>query len=335
MEALNRPSIFGQMSVLADDARSRLLLLLEQQELTVGELCAILQLPQSTVSRHLKTLSENGWAASRPDGTRRLYRARLDDLDPASGRLWLLTRDQVASTASAEQDARRLAGVLAERRARSREFFAGAAGRWDHVRDELFGRRSLLLGLLALLDPEMTVADLGCGTGAVAEALAPVVGRVVAVDGSPVMLDAARERLEPFGNVEIHRGELETLPLENEGADAATLILVLHHLPDPAKAIGEVARILRPGGKVLIVDMLPHDRADYQQQMGHVWMGFDERRIRAYLSAAGLGQTRYKALPADPSAKGPALFVATAAKPAGGRIDERKIKTGSRRSPRS
>jgi len=335
MEALNRPPIFSQMSVLADDARSRLLLLLEQQELTVGELCTILQLPQSTVSRHLKTLSDNGWAASRPDGTRRLYRALPDGLDAASGRLWRLARDQVVGTASAEQDARRLAGVLAERRTRSREFFDGAAGQWDHVRDELFGRRSLLLGLLGLLDPGMAVADLGCGTGAVSEALAPAVRRVFAVDGSRVMLEAARERLEPFRNVEIHQGELEALPLKDAEVDAATLILVLHHLPDPGKVVREVGRILRPGGRLLIVDMLPHDRVDYQQEMGHVWMGFDERRIRGYLSGAGLNETRYRALPSDPSAKGPALFAATAARTAHDRTGSGTKRARSGRSPRS
>jgi len=335
MEALTRPHIFDQMTVLADDARSRLLLLLEQQELTVGELCAILQLPQSTVSRHLKTLSDGGWATSRPDGTRRLYRARLEGLDAVSRRLWLLTRDQVAGTASAEHDARRLAGVLAERRARSREFFEGAAGEWDRVRDEMFGSRGLLLGLLGLLQPTMTVADLGCGTGAVSEALAPVVRQVFAVDGSQGMLDAAGDRLRRFDNVEVRRGELEALPLEDAAADAATLILVLHHVPDPAEALREVARILRPGGRLLIVDMLPHDRADYQQQMSHAWMGFDERRIRLYLAGAGLKEMRYRALPADPAAKGPALFAATAVRAPAARSGKTTKRASAKRSPRS
>jgi ArsR family transcriptional regulator len=132
-----------------------------------------------------------------------------------------------------------------------------------------------------------------------------------------------------FGNVEVRRGELEALPLKDEQVDAATLILVLHHLPDPAKAVAEVARILRPGGKLVVVDMLPHERVEYRQEMGHVWMGFSERRIRRYLSGAGLASIRVRALPPEPSAKGPALFAASATAPAVTRLG------GRRRTPRS
>ena len=142
MEALGQPTIFEQMSVLADTLRARVLLALEGQELTVGELCAVLQLPQSTTSRHLRTLADGGWVASRPDGTRRLYHVTLDDLDAGARGLWLLAREEVAESATARQDGRRLASVLAERRSRSQEYFAGAAEQWDRVRDELFGRRS-------------------------------------------------------------------------------------------------------------------------------------------------------------------------------------------------
>lgn len=312
METLGHPPIFDQMSVLADDARSRILLVLERQELTVTEICAVMQLPQSTVSRQLKTLADGGWVASRRDGTRRLYHGTLGDLDSSSRNLWLLAREQVAGTASADQDARRLASVLAERRKRSQQFFAGAAGEWDQVREELFGHSSYLLALLDLIDPRSVVADLGCGTGAVCEALAPVTQKVFAIDDSEAMLEAARERLGVFRNVTVRLGDLQSLPLPDGAVDAATLILVLHHLPDPAAVIREVARILRPGGKLLIVDMLPHERAEYRQQMGHVWMGFSERAIRRYLSGAGLESIRFRSLPPEPAAKGPAVFAASA-----------------------
>jgi ArsR family transcriptional regulator len=300
------------MSLLAEGTRSRILLILEGQELTVSELCSVMQLPQSTVSRHLKALADLGWVNPRKDGTKHLYSIIADDLDPSARSLWQLARRQVEATASAEQDARRLTSVLAERRQRSREFFDSSAGQWDRMRDELFGRSSYMLSLLNLLDSELAVADLGCGTGLIAELLAPIVGRVIAIDDSEAMLGAARKRLEAHGNVEILQGRLEELPLEEAEVDAATLILVLHHLPDPAKVITEVARILRPGGKLLIVDMLPHDRGDYRHDMGHVWMGFGEKEIDRYMHSADLQPLSFHSLQPDPAAKGPVLFAATA-----------------------
>lgn len=304
--------IFDHMSLLAEGTRGRILLILEEQELTVSELCSVMQMPQSTVSRHLKSLADLGWVDSRKNGTRHLYRIIADDLDPSALSLWQLARQQVEATASAGQDARRLTSVLAERRQRSQEFFDSAAGQWDRMRDELFGRSSYLLSLLSLLDSEMVVADLGCGTGLTAELLAPIVGRVIAIDDSDAMLASARERLEPHGNVEIHQGRLEQLPLEDGVADAVTLILVLHHLPDPAEVIAEVARILRPRGKLLIVDMLPHDRDEYRHDMGHVWMGFREKEIERYLRSAELQPLSFRSLQPEPAARGPVLFAATA-----------------------
>jgi ArsR family transcriptional regulator len=300
------------MSVLADGTRSRILLALEPHELTVSELCSIMQAPQSTISRHLKTLGDLGWVASRRDGTRHLYRVMADALDANTRDLWRLARKQVENTPAASQDRQRLASVLAQRRRRSREFFDSSASRWDRLRDELFGQSPYMPALLGLLDPAMVVADLGCGTGPVAEALAPVVSKVIAVDASEAMLRASRLRLRTHGNVEFHRAELEMLPLDEGQVDAATLILVLHHLPDPAKVIGEVARVLKPRGRLLVVDMLPHERVEYRQGMGHVWMGFDDEQIAEYLQAADLQLLRYHPLPPDTMAKGPALFAATA-----------------------
>jgi ArsR family transcriptional regulator len=206
---------------------------------------------------------------------------------------------------------------LAERRNRSREFFASAAEQWDRTRDELFGARIASMALVGLLPQDWTVGDLGCGTGAVTEALAPFVQKVIAVDGSSQMLAAARQRLDPFANVELRHGELEQLPLDDQLLDAATLMLVLHHLPDPSRVFAEVNRTLRPNGSLLIVDMLPHDRQEYQQQMGHVWLGFSEDQIDRFLLAAGLRMTSFHTLPADPAARGPSLFAASATRLAG------------------
>ena len=307
-------AIFDDLTTLADSTRSRMLLLLERNELTVSELCTILQLPQSTVSRHLKTLADTGWVSSRRDGTSRFYSLALDEREPATRRLWSLLREQVSATVGADQDGRRLKGVLGRRQSKSQEFFASAAGQWDRLREEMFGRASHLQVVPALLDEHWTVGDLGCGTGQTAAALSPFVGRVIAVDRSADMLQAARRRLRDHSNVEIRRGELEALPIDDETLDAALLLLVLHHVPDPGAVLREAARVLKPGGRLLISDMLPHDREEYRHQMGHIWLGLSEDQMRKMMASAGMTDLRIVPLPADPEARGPALFVATARK---------------------
>ena len=307
-------AILDHMSALADPTRCRLLLLLERHELTVSELCAVLRLPQSSVSRHLKTLADDDWVASRRDGTSRFYSMPLDDLDSGASRLWPLIREQVATTATAGQDEQRLHDVLARRRAKSEEFFATAAAGWDRLRGDLFGDTFFLWAILGLIDPSLTVGDLGCGTGQLAETVAPHVHRVIAVDASDDMLTAARARLGKLSNVDLRKGDLEALPIPAGELDAAVMSLVLHYSPDPARALAEVARVLQPGGRVLIVDMLPHEHGEYQQQMGHVWLGFSDKQTTRFLTAAGFGNVRVRALPTDSRAKGPALFAAVAAK---------------------
>lgn len=308
--------VLESLAALADPVRGRLLVALEGHELAVGELAAVLQLPQSTVSRHLKTLVEAGWVASRADGPSRRYRFSPAAHEGEARTLWRAVRDPLAALPSAEHDAARLRAVLAERRAATRAFFSGAATAWDRLRVELFGARADLIALLALLDDRMTVGDLGCGTGAVADALAPFVGRVVAIDHSREMLDVARHRLDGRSNVELREGELEALPVADGELDAALLVLTLHHMPDPASVFTEAARTLRPGGRLVVIDMAPHDREGYRAEMGHVWLGFGEPQLAAWLRDAGFGPVRYTVLPADAAARGPALFVAAATRPA-------------------
>jgi len=229
-------SILDHLATLADPLRCRMLLVLERHELTVSELCVVLQLPQSTVSRHLKTLADAQWVRSRRDGTSRFYSMSLGDLDGGARRLWPLIREQVATTSGVEHDERRLSRVLARRRLKHRD------------------------------------------------------------------------------NVDVRRGTLEALPVDNGHLDIAMLALVLHHVADPALALTEAARVVRPGGRIQIIDMLPHDREDYQQQMGHVWLGFPEDQMRKMLTTAGFDHVRVCALPINDEAKGPALFAATATK---------------------
>jgi len=309
------PAIHDHLASLADTTRSRILQLLDRHELTVSELCGIMQLPQSTVSRHLKALADSGWIGARTEGTSHLYTMTRDELHPAARRLWLLVREQVGPSAAAAQDQRRLHAALAERRTKSQEFFSSSAGQWDRLRDELFGARFHLAALAALAEPDWVVGDLGCGTGQVSASIAPFVARVIAVDGSAAMLQAAKKRLHAFDNIDLRRGELEALPIDDARVDAATMMLVLHHVPEPARALAEVARVLKPGGRAVIVDMLPHDRESYRQQMGHVWLGFSDDHLRRISSEAGFEDVRIVVLPPDARSKGPELFVATARKP--------------------
>ena len=306
------PAILDHLASLADTTRSRILLLLDRHELTVSQLCGIMQLPQSTVSRHLKALLDAGWVASRADGTSNVYSMTRDEVDATARRLWLLVREQVGPTPAAAQDQRRLQAALAERRTKSQEFFSSSAGQWDRVREELYGDRFHLAALAAFAQREWVVGDLGCGTGQVSAAIAPFVRRVVAVDASAAMLQAAKKRLQAFDNVELRRGDLEALPIDDARLDAATLMMVLHHVPEPERALREVGRVLEPGGTLLVVDMLPHERENYRQQMGHVWLGFSEEHIHRLLGESGFGEMMTSPLPPDAKAKGPGLFVATA-----------------------
>lgn len=302
-----------RLQALADNTRNRLLLVLERQELTVSEICDVLQLPQSTASRHLKILADDGWVVSRADGASRFYRMPAD-LEPAARKLWQVVREQMNGGSTTVRDSERLRGVLAERRARSEQFFASSAGQWDRLRSELFGSRTELLPLLGLLDASWTVGDLGCGTGQLTQALAPFVARVIAVDGSAAMLRTARARLGDVPNVDIRRGDLEALPIEDAALDLGCMVLVFPYLAEPLRAIAEAARALRPGGRLLTTDLMPHDRAEYRQTLGHQWLGVGEDRLAAWMAEAGLTLRRYRPVPLDSGAKGPMLFTAVGVK---------------------
>ena len=166
--------------------------------------------------------------------------------------------------------------------------------------------------LFGLLDPGATVGDLGTGTGHFAARVAPFVSRVVAVDASEEMLEAAHGRLSGAPNVDLRRGNLENLPIEDGELDFAVLLLVLHYVVEPQAVLEEARRTLKPGGRVVIVDMRRHAREGYQEEVGHVWPGFDEAELASWHEEAGLVSFAYRPLPARPEASGPLLFVTSA-----------------------
>ena len=306
--------IFDRLGALAEPTRSRILLLLEGTELTVSELCSVMQLPQSTVSRHLKILADESWITARDSGSSRFYTLSVTKLDVVAKRLWQVVREQVRATAAAQQDARRRESVLGARRKSMHAYFSGAAPAWDRIRAELIGERTDLLALLDLLDGSWVVGDLGCGTGQISEAIAPVVKRVIAVDESGAMLTPAKRRLASFENVEVRSGSVESLPVDDGELDVALLFMVTHFVLEPAKVLAEVRRVLKPGGRLLVLDLTAHEREEYSVQMGHVWQGFTEEQLRGWVAESGLTVARYRVLPADPKAKGPALFSLVATK---------------------
>ena len=306
--------ILGRLTALSDPTRCRILRLLEQHELTVGELCSALQLPQSTVSRHLRVLSDEGWTSSRGEGTSRFYKASFEELDAGARDLWMVVRDQLGNSLGMTADQRRAEALLAKRKAKVRQFFDNAADSWDELRSQLIGDRNDLLALLDLFDPSWVVGDLGCGTGHIAATLAPSVGRVIAIDESGPMLAAARARLASASNVELREGHIESLPLEDGVLDVAILFLVAHFITDPARAMQEIRRVLKPGGRLLLVDLMPHDREEYVAELGHIWQGFAEDQITGWLDTAGFPSARYRPMAHDSSDRTPGLFVATARK---------------------
>ena len=314
MDTITEPRVFDRMSALGDLTRSRILVLLEQGEFTVTELMSVVQLPQSTVSRHLKVLADDGWVTSRTSGTSRYYRIPAA-LEPEARELWALVRVDVVSTVGTAGDTERAAAVLAQRRRQSRAFFASSADRWDSVRDDLFGSGTDLLPLFGLLNPRWTVGDLGAGTGQFTERMAPFVGRVIAVDASAEMIDAAQERLAGLANVECRRGDLERLPVADSELDLAVALLVLHYIVEPVEVLKEARRALGPGGRLVVVDMRHHERDGYREEVGHVWPGFDQDAMARWHQEAGFVDFNYQPLPARPDASGPLLFVASAAVP--------------------
>lgn len=275
------------MSTLGDTTRARILRLVERQELNVGELTTILDVPQSTTSRHLKQLSDDGWLDAQRDGTSRLYRF-AEHLSEPQRALWDLVRGSMNDTNWVARDDDHLAQVMAARRSRSEAFFADAAGHWDNLRDELFGPQLELAVVSALLSPNTVVADLGCGTGRLSASLAPFVERVWSVDNSEAMLGTASKRLTAHPNVDLRQGALEQLPIPSHCVDVAVMCMVLHYLPEPLRALNEAARILKPNAKLVIVDIRTHEREDFRSSMGHVWSGFGEDQLRLWLAQAGL-----------------------------------------------
>ncbi|HJO15606.1 MAG TPA: methyltransferase domain-containing protein [Phycisphaerales bacterium] len=296
---------------LNDRLRLRLMLLLDAFELSVGELASAVQSPQSTVSRHLKRLVESGWIQRRSVGPQALYRRVSSTERSPAAALWTIAADLIMADADHEEDLRRARTIIAARPTDSHAFFDTVGGEWTSLRSTLFGTAIGGEWLPAIAAPTWRVADLGCGTAQITAALAPWVQRIDAVDRELAMLQAARKRLGGISNVHFHEADLTELPLPKRAFDLVILSLVLHHVEQPNDVVQAAASLLTLGGRVLIIDMIEHQRAEYRDTMGHLHLGFDEPTIARWGKASSLSSVHYSLLAPDPEAQGPGLFAAT------------------------
>jgi ArsR family transcriptional regulator len=275
--------------LLGDDARLRLLRVLAQDRFNVKELTGILGLAQSGVSRHLGLLKDARLVAEERDGAYTFYRLAPGLKDEAQGPLWPLLQSQFAAAAQSPEvkaDEARLQEVLRLRREN-----------FEHLGPDTRDGRQLVPGrswaawsrALGMLLPPLDVADLGCGEGYLTVETARWARRVTAVDRAPGVLArakalAARKRLT---NITWKKGELETLPIEDQSIDVALLSQALHHAVDPSRAIEEASRILRPGGRLLILDLRSHDETWVREKLGDQWFGFADDHLTGLLTRAG------------------------------------------------
>jgi ArsR family transcriptional regulator len=278
------PSIVKILRVLADPNRLRILLLLRAEELSVAELQEILTMGQSTISTHLSQLKQAALVEDRRTGKNSLYRISSADSSPLDQ--ILAQAEAEIPEAAADQAAMRL--VLRKRQDKMRAFFDSVAGRLgkDYVPGKSW--KSLAAALLRLMPP-MVIADLGAGEGSSALLLSQTAQRVIAVDTSAKMLDVAREQALRAGilNVEYRLGDMEEIPIDSASVDLAFFSQSLHHALHPARAISEAYRILRPGGRVLILDLARHRFEEARELYADEWLGFSESDLESMLQKAG------------------------------------------------
>jgi len=276
--------LVAMLRAAGDPTRLRLLLLLREAELTVSELIEIVGQSQPRVSRHLKLLGEAGLLERFKEGSWVFYRAA----DRGTG--MELTRTLAGLAGEDPADRARLAQVREARAARAAAYFKANAAEWERIRGLHAPDKEVEAAILGRLPGRIaSLLDIGTGTGRMLELLSPRAGRAIGIDVSPEMLAIARDRLAGIANAQVRLGDLYRLPFDNgAGFDAVLFHQVLHYLDDPGAAVAEAARVMAPGGHLLIADFAPHGLEFLRDDDAHRRLGFSDREVEGWFAAAGL-----------------------------------------------
>lgn len=283
----------GMVDILkgaAESSRLRILLLLSHGDLTVSDVTEILSQSQPRVSRHLKLLLDAGLIERYQEGSWAYF--RLSDASLARELLHGLMVRIDGSDPVVLRDMERLATVKKRREARAAEYFSANAASWDRIRSLHVPDAAVEAAMLDAVGnrPFQTMADLGTGTGRLLEIFAPLYRRGVGIDLSREMLSVARTNLDKAGvsHAQVRQGDLYAPPVERDSFDLVTMHQVLHYLEDPGVAIREAARLLRPSGRLLVVDFAPHGLEFLRDEYAHLRLGFADRQIEEWFYEAGL-----------------------------------------------
>jgi ubiquinone/menaquinone biosynthesis C-methylase UbiE/biotin operon repressor len=281
-------STLKNLRLLADPSRLRILLLVEREELSVAELQEILGMGQSRISTHLAQLKNAGLVEDRRTGKSILYRLKKGVESNGFSQMLSVLRQAAAEIPEVEHDSEALRLALRRRQDKMRAYFDELAGKFG--RNYVPGRswRGLAETLLALLPP-MVIADLGAGEGTFSQLLARHAKKVIAVDNSEKMVEYGAELPRKHGvkNLEYRKGDLEAVPIRDGTVDVAFFSQALHHAQHPERAVAEAWRILKPGGKIVVLDLVRHNYEEARELYADLWLGFSEVEVTRFLRQAG------------------------------------------------
>lgn len=281
---------------LSDEIRIRLLAMLRDNELNVGEVVQILGMSQPRVSRHLKILHESGLLESRREGLWNFYKLVADGPGRryAQSLDWLLDDDPDIAA-----DCKKVAEVLADRRRETSAFFDEIAEDWDQLQHDVFGSFNLNSHIMSYASKDGICADLGCGNGALLQDMLAVSDRVIGVDSSKRMLELAAGRVGEDSGVSLRIGDLSHLPLKEHESDFSVISMVLHHLPDPEQAVSEAYRTLNSGGSFVIAEFEMHSNESMRTEYGDRRLGFTEDELEKWMSDTGFHSIEVKKFPVN------------------------------------